>query len=166
MRHLKSRRKLGRKSQHRDLMLANMVVSLIKHSRIKTTLAKAKVVRPLAEKIVTLGKKGTLHHRRLAIAKLRAVDAVSKLFKEIAPKFMERKGGYTRITKLGPRNSDSAPEAFLEWVDIMVIEPSEPKTEGKKGAKKTEASTEKPAEAKETKAEKTETKKPAREKAE
>lgn len=120
MRHQKKTRKLGRTSQHRDLMLANLVASLILHKRVKTTLAKAKAARPLAEKLVTLGKAGTLHSRRLAIAKIGQKDVVSMLFKDIAPGFKDRKGGYTRIIKLGPRQSDSAPTAFLEWVNFVV----------------------------------------------
>jgi large subunit ribosomal protein L17 len=120
MRHQKHTRKLGRTSQHRDLMLANLVASLIQHKRVKTTLAKAKAARPLAEKLVTLGKTGTLHARRLAVAKIGQRDVVSTLFKDIAPGFKDRKGGYTRIIKLGPRQSDSAPIAFLEWVDYVV----------------------------------------------
>jgi len=119
MRHQKNTRKLGRTSQHRDAMLANLVASLIQHKRVKTTLAKAKAARPLAEKLVTLGKGGTLHDRRLAVAKIGQRDLVSKLFKEIAPSFKDRKGGYTRIIKLGPRQSDSAPVALLEWVDFV-----------------------------------------------
>jgi len=166
MRHLKSRRKLGRKSSHRDALLANMVVSLITHNRIKTTLAKAKVVRPFAEKIVTLGKKGTLHHRRLAIAKLGQVEAVRKLFSDIAPKFKDRQGGYTRITKLGPRNSDSALEAFIEWVDIFVNEPTEPKAKEGKKAEATVGATGEAKESKEPKAEKKPAKKATKEKSE
>ena len=122
MRHQKNTRKFGRTSQHRDLMLANLVASLIIHKRIKTTLAKAKAARPLAEKLVTLGKSGTLHDRRLAIAKIGQKDAVATLLKRIAPSFKDRKGGYTRIIKLGPRNSDSAKIALLEWVDFVVEE--------------------------------------------
>src|SRR5271155_878653 len=120
MRHRKNTRKLGRTSSHRDAMLANLVASLIIHKRVKTTLAKAKAARPLAEKLVTLGKGGTLHDRRLAVAKIGQRDAVATLFKQIAPGFKDRKGGYTRIVKLGPRESDSAPVAFLEWVDYVV----------------------------------------------
>lgn len=119
MRHQKNTRKLGRTSSHRDAMLANLVASLILHKRVKTTLAKAKAARPLAEKLVTLGKAGTLHDRRLAVAKIGQREAVSKLFKEVAPGFKDRKGGYTRIIKLGPRQSDSAPVALLEWVDFI-----------------------------------------------
>ena len=120
MRHQKNTRKLGRTSQHRSALLANLVASLILHKRVKTTLAKAKAARPLAEKLVTLGKGGTLHDRRLAVAKIGQKDAVATLFKSIAPGFKDRKGGYTRIVKLGPRQSDSAPVAFLEWVDYVV----------------------------------------------
>jgi large subunit ribosomal protein L17 len=120
MRHQKHTRKLGRTSQHRDAMLANLVASLIIHKRVKTTLAKAKAARPLAEKLVTLGKGGTLHDRRLAVAKIGQRDAVATLFKTIAPGFKDRKGGYTRIIKLGPRDSDSAPVALLEWVDYVL----------------------------------------------
>jgi large subunit ribosomal protein L17 len=126
MRHQKNTRKFGRTSQHRDLMLANLVASLIIHKRIKTTLAKAKAVRPLAEKLVTLGKSGTLHDRRLAIAKIGQKDAVATLFKSIAPSFKDRKGGYTRIIKLGPRDSDSAKIALIEWVDFVVEDEQAP----------------------------------------
>jgi large subunit ribosomal protein L17 len=145
MRHQKKTRKLGRTSQHRDLMLANIVASLILHKRVKTTLAKAKAARPLAEKLVTLGKADTLHSRRLAVAKIGQRDAVSILFKTIAPGFKDRKGGYTRIVKLGPRQSDSAPIAFLEWVDYVVESETAPVEKTAKPAK-----TEKPAKAEKT----------------
>jgi large subunit ribosomal protein L17 len=141
MRHQKNTRKLGRTSQHRDAMLANLVASLILHKRVKTTLAKAKAARPLAEKLVTLGKGGTLHDRRLAVAKIGQKDVVGKLFKEIAPGFKDRKGGYTRIVKLGPRQSDSAPVALLEWVDYVVEAepaPAKEKAEKPKKEKKSE----------------------------
>ena len=140
MRHQKNTRKLGRTSQHRDAMLANIVASLILHKRVKTTLAKAKAARPLAEKLVTLGKGGTLHDRRLAVAKIGQKDAVGKLFKEIAPGFKDRHGGYTRIVKLGPRQSDSAPVALLEWVDYVVKTEEAPveKTEKAEKPAKTE----------------------------
>ncbi|MCE0485190.1 MAG: 50S ribosomal protein L17 [Methylacidiphilales bacterium] len=136
MRHQKNTRKLGRTSQHRDAMLANLVASLILHKRVKTTLAKAKAARPLAEKLVTLGKGGTLHDRRLAVAKIGQKDAVGKLFQEIAPGFKDRKGGYTRIVKLGPRDSDSAPVALLEWVDYVVEAEAAPKAEKAEKAEK------------------------------
>jgi large subunit ribosomal protein L17 len=135
MRHRNNTRKLGRTSQHRDLMLANIVASLIIHKRVKTTLAKAKAARPLAEKLVTLGKTGTLHARRLAVAKIGQKDAVSTLFKTIAPGFKDRKGGYTRIIKLGPRQSDSALVAFLEWVDYAVEAEAAPAEKTAKPAK-------------------------------
>ena len=133
MRHQKKTIKLGRTAEHRKALLANQVCSLIQHQRIKTTLAKAKAVRPLAEKMVTLGKKGSLHARRTALAVLRQQDAVKKLFDDIAPRAAERKGGYTRIIKLGMRKSDAAPVAFIEWVDapVVVDEPA-PEEKGKK----------------------------------
>lgn len=117
MRHRKKTVKLGRSQAHRDSLLANQVCSLIEHRRIKTTLAKAKATKPLAERMLTLGKKGDLHSRRIAISYLKSKDVVKKLFTEIAPAAADRKGGYTRIVKLGERLSDSAPMAYLEWVD-------------------------------------------------
>jgi large subunit ribosomal protein L17 len=122
MRHTKKTVKLGRKAEHRNLLLANQICSLIEHNRIKTTLAKAKAVRPLAERMVTLGKRGDIHARRLAFAFLRQKEAVRKLFAEVAPRAGARQGGYVRIIKLGPRPSDSAPMAFLEWVDQAAVE--------------------------------------------
>jgi len=138
MRHQKKTVKLGRSQAHRDALLANQVCSLIIHQRIRTTLAKAKAARPLAEKMVTLGKKGTLHARRTAAAYLHQPSAVKKLFEEIAPRSAARAGGYTRIVKLGPRKSDSAPMAVLEWVDTAPVEAAaEPAAEAKaKPAKK------------------------------
>src|SRR5215468_8702353 len=103
MRHLKRTAKLGRTGQHRNAMLANLVCSLIIHRRVTTTLAKAKAARSVAEKMVTLGKRGSLHHRRLAAARLHREDAVKVLFGEIAPGQKERRGGYTRIVRLGQR---------------------------------------------------------------
>ncbi|MGI8435912.1 MAG: 50S ribosomal protein L17 [Chthoniobacterales bacterium] len=131
MRHQKKTVKLGRTAEHRKALLANQVCSLIEHQRIKTTLAKAKAVRPLAEKMVTLGKKGSLHARRTALAVLRQKDAVKKLFDDIAPRAADRKGGYTRIVKLGARKSDSAPVAFIEWVDSPIVSDEEPAAEEK-----------------------------------
>ena len=135
MRHQKKTVKLGRTAEHRKALLANQVCSLIEHQRIKTTLAKAKAVRPLAEKMVTLGKKGSLHARRTALSVLRQKDAVKKLFDDIAPRGADRKGGYTRIVKLGARKSDAAPMAFIEWVDAPVVV-EEPVTEEKGKSKK------------------------------
>ena len=135
MRHQKKTVKLGLTAAHRKALLANQVCSLIEHQRIKTTLAKAKAVRPLAEKMVTLGKKGSLHARRTALATLRQADMVKKLFEEIAPRAADRKGGYTRIVKLGARKSDSAPVAFIEWVDVAVVEEPVAEEKGKKSKK-------------------------------
>ena len=116
MRHLKRTIKLGRTSAHRDALLASLVCALIRRKRIKTTLEKAKAARITAEKMVTLGKKETLAARRRAISKLRDAEAVSLLFAEIAPMFRDRKGGYTRIIKLGQRPGDNSQVAILEWV--------------------------------------------------
>jgi large subunit ribosomal protein L17 len=135
MRHLKRTAKLGRTFEHRNAMLANLVSSLIKHKRVTTTLAKAKAARPVAEKIVTLGKRGTIQARRLVAARLRTrgaavrltkderrkwrqnEDVLRILFEEIAPAFKERNGGYTRIVKMDQRVGDAARRAILEWVD-------------------------------------------------
>ncbi len=134
MRHQNKTVKLGVTAAHRKALLANQVCSLIEHQRIKTTLAKAKAVRPLAEKMVTLGKNGSLHARRTALAVLRQKGAVKKLFEDIAPRSATRKGGYTRIIKLGQRKSDSAAVAFLEWVDAaeVIVEEATPAEKGKK----------------------------------
>ncbi len=117
MRHRVKKVKLGRRGAHRDSMLANMVCSLINERRIKTTLSKAKVVAPMAEKMVTLGKKGTLGARRNALSAIKQETAVKTLFDEIAPGYANRAGGYTRITKLGPRMSDASEMAIIEWVE-------------------------------------------------
>jgi len=123
MRHQRKTVKLGRSQAHRDALVANQTISLIEHNRIKTTLSKAKAVRPFAEKMVTLGKKNTLHSRRTALSYLRHnEEAVAKLFSEVAPRCASRRGGYTRIVKIGQRNSDAAPMAFLEWVDSGEVE--------------------------------------------
>ena len=136
MRHQKKTVKLGRTAEHRRALLANQVCSLIEHQRIKTTLAKAKAVRPLAEKMVTLGKNGSLHARRTALAVLRQKNAVKKLFDDIAPRSATRNGGYTRIIKLGQRKGDSALVAFLEWVDApKVVEEAPVEEKGKKRKK-------------------------------
>ncbi len=119
MRHRKATVKLGRTSEHRKAMLANMVCSLINSKRIRTTLPKARAARSLAEKMVTLGKKGTLADRRRAISKLRNRAAVSELFGSVAPAFQDRAGGYTRIIKLGKRSSDASEMVILEWVDYV-----------------------------------------------
>jgi large subunit ribosomal protein L17 len=145
MRHQKKTVRLGRTAEHRKALLANQVCSLIEHQRIKTTLAKAKAVRPLAEKMVTLGKKGSLHARRTALSVLRQKNAVKKLFDEVAPRSTSRNGGYTRIVKLGQRKSDSASMAFIEWVDALAVEEksSAEEKQAKRKEPKPEASTEK-----------------------
>src|SRR5438270_5039707 len=136
MRHQKKTIKLGRTAAHRKALLANQVCSLIEHERIKTTLPTAKAVRPLAEKMVTLGKNGSLHARRTAFAVLRQKNAVKKLFDNIAPRSTSRNGGYTRIIRLGQRKSDSASVAFIEWVDAdHAVEEKEPKEQKEKSAK-------------------------------
>ena len=129
MRHQKKTIKLGRTADHRRALLANQVCALIEHQRIKTTLAKAKAVRPLAERMVTLGKNGSIHARRRALAVLRQKNIVKKLFDDIAQRSAERNGGYTRIVKLGARKSDSARMAFIEWVDAEHIAEEKPKKE-------------------------------------
>ena len=164
MRHQKKTVRLGRKAEHRKALLANQVCSLIEHRRIKTTLAKAKAVRPLAEKMVTLGKNGSIHARRTAFATLRQKDAVKKLFDEIAPASTDRTGGYTRIIRLGQRQSDSASMALIEWVDATIVveekpaeekkaKKKEPQAEPKQKESKTEEATPKAEEKTETAAE-------------
>jgi large subunit ribosomal protein L17 len=117
MRHGKAHRKLGRKPEHRRAMFANMCAALIKHEQIVTTLPKAKELRPIVEKLVTLGKRGDLHSRRRAIAEMRDVPMVKKLFDVLGPRYKERNGGYTRVLKAGFRYGDSAPVAVIEFVD-------------------------------------------------
>ena len=150
MRHRKRTAKLGRTGEHRNAMLANLVCSLIKHKRVTTTLAKAKAARPVAEKLLTLGKTGTLHARRLVAARLRQQarshfkgtpkrkgkvarekwrrneDVVRILFEDIVPVFKERHGGYTRIVKLHERQGDASQLAILEWVDYVAPTPEAP----------------------------------------
>src|SRR5690242_13095977 len=117
MRHGKVYRKLGRKPEHRKAMFANMAAALIKHEQITTTLPKAKELRPVVEKLVTLGKRGDLHARRQAVAEMRDVAMVKKLFEVIGPRYKDRAGGYTRVMKAGFRYGDSAPVAVIEFVD-------------------------------------------------
>ena len=133
MRHLKRTAKLGRTSEHRNAMLANLVCSLIEHKRVTTSLAKAKAARSVAEKMVTLGKKGTIQHRRLAVARLHQEKAAKTLFTEIAPAFKDRRSGYTRIIKLAPRKGDNAKMAVIELVEAM--------TEQQKTLREAEAAT-------------------------
>jgi large subunit ribosomal protein L17 len=122
MRHRVAGRKLSRHTQHRKLMFRNMVVSLLQHERIKTTLAKAKELRSWVDKILTLGKQGTLHARRQAFAFLRDKNTVKKLFDNIAPQLKNREGGYTRIYKMGWRVGDAAPMALIELVTFSPME--------------------------------------------
>ncbi len=117
MRHGKVHRKFSRKHEHRKAMFANMAAALIKHEQITTTLPKAKDLRPVVEKLVTLGKRGDLHARRQAIAQIRDVAMVKKLFEVIGPRYKDRKGGYISVMKAGFRYGDSAPQAVIEFVD-------------------------------------------------
>lgn len=117
MRHHKTGRQLGRNASHRKAMFANMAVSLFTHEQIRTTLPKAKELRRVAEPLITLAKKPTVANRRLAYARLRDRDAVSKLFDTLGPRFQERAGGYTRILKCGVRSGDNAPMAFVQLLD-------------------------------------------------
>jgi large subunit ribosomal protein L17 len=117
MRHGKAHRKLNRTAEHRRAMFANMAAALIKHEQIVTTLPKAKDLRPIVEKLITLGKRGDLHARRQAVAQLRDVAMVKKLFDVLGPRYQERLGGYTRVLKAGFRYGDSAPVAVIEFVD-------------------------------------------------
>jgi large subunit ribosomal protein L17 len=159
MRHLKHTAKLGRTGTHRNRMLASMVCSLLRHRRITTTLAKAKAARSVAEKMITLGKAGTLHDRRLAAARLHQdEEAVKILFTEIAPTQKERRGGYTRIVRLGSasgkhrayRQGDAAQMVILEFVDVPVREEPAPEAKAETGEKKSGEGA-KPAEAKKEK---------------
>jgi large subunit ribosomal protein L17 len=117
MRHGKAGRKLGRSSGHRRALYKNLITELFRYERIKTTEAKAKAVRGKAEKLITLGKRGDLHARRLAAARLNDQAVVVKLFDELAPRYADRPGGYTRILKLGRRKGDGAPVVLLELVE-------------------------------------------------
>src|ERR1700740_1769443 len=117
MRHGKAHRKLNRTAEHRRAMFANMAAALIKHEQITTTLPKAKDLRPIVEKLVTLGKRGDLHARRQAIAEIHDVAIVKKLFDVIAPRYKDRSGGYTRVLKAGFRYGDSAAVAVIEFID-------------------------------------------------
>jgi len=117
MRHRKQGRKLNRTASHRKAMFANMAAALIEHEQIVTTLPKAKEMRRVADKLITLGKRGDLHARRLAISRIRDVEQVKKLFDILGPRYQERNGGYTRVMKAGYRYGDNAPMAVIELVD-------------------------------------------------
>jgi large subunit ribosomal protein L17 len=171
MRHRRNTVKLGRRADHRDALLANLACSLIEHSRIKTTVAKAKALRPFVEKLVTKARLNTVHARRLVAGKLgpnslRVEKVVSKLFGDIAPLNATRPGGYTRIIKLGPRQSDAAPMAFIEFVETVKVTEAAPIPEAKPakkaGAKKSEKKAEPKAETAAEEAPAAEEKKPAK----
>jgi len=117
MRHQRAGKKLGRDAAHRKALYSNLTGALIEHGRITTTVTKAKAVKPIAEQMITLGRRGDLHARRQAVAFLRSKDVVHKLFAEIAPRFRDRPGGYARIIKIGPRPGDAAEMAYLELVE-------------------------------------------------
>jgi large subunit ribosomal protein L17 len=119
VRHHRSGKKLGRDSAHRKALYANLAGSLIEHGRIKTTEAKAKAVRPIAEKMITLGRRGDLAARRQALAYLRSQEVVHRLFADVGPRFADRNGGYLRIVKIGPRPGDGADMAYLEFIDFV-----------------------------------------------
>ena len=121
MRHNNSGRRLGRKTSHREAMFRNMVTSLLNHEKITTTDAKAKEIRSVAEKMITLGKRGDLHSMRLAASYIREKSVVTKLFASIAPRYKERSGGYTRIIKLGIRQGDTAPISMIELVEEQLL---------------------------------------------
>jgi large subunit ribosomal protein L17 len=129
MRHHRAGKKLGRDASHRKALYANLAGALIEHGRIKTTVTKAKAVRPIAEQMITLGRRGDLHARRQAMAYLRSQEVVHKLFAEVAPRFKSRPGGYSRIVRIGPRLGDAAEMAYLELVDFSAEEQAEEKAE-------------------------------------
>lgn len=139
MRHHRSGRKLGRDASHRKALYSNLTGSLIEHGRIRTTLAKAKSVRPIAEQMITLGRRGDIHARRQALAYLRSQDVVYRLFSEVAPRFADRPGGYTRIVKLGPRQGDAADIAYLELVDYIPERTISPAAAARRRRQETEA---------------------------
>jgi large subunit ribosomal protein L17 len=121
VRHARSGKKLGRDMAHRKALYANLAGAVIEHGRIKTTVTKAKAVKPIAEQLITLGRRGDMHARRQAVAFLRSKEIVHKLFAEVGPAFAERPGGYLRITRIGPRPGDSAEMAYLELVDTPLV---------------------------------------------
>jgi large subunit ribosomal protein L17 len=143
MHHGKAGSKLGRTSSHKEAMLRNMVTSFIKHERIHTTDIKAKELKKMAEKMITLGKKGSLHARRQALAVVRDKEMVGKLFGELAERYRNRAGGYTRIVKTGYRYGDNAPVSILEFISAEKRkEKAKPKTKAKSKAKTKEKSEE------------------------
>ncbi len=141
MRHRMAGRKLGRKTPHRIMMFRNQVTSLLDKERIRTTLPRAKELRPIAERMITLGKRESLHARRQALAFVKDPEVVAKLFKTLAPRFAGRNGGYTRIIRLGFRQGDGAPMAILELIGSGYKAPKGEEKKGSKKAKKTEKET-------------------------
>lgn len=129
MRHRRAGKKLGRDAAHRKALYSNLTGALLMHGRIETTVTKAKAVQPLAEKMITLGRRGDVHARRQALAFLRSQDVVHKLFSEVAPRFVGREGGYTRVVRLGRRLGDAAETAYLELVDYSPRKEAEEKAE-------------------------------------
>ena len=126
MRHHRAGKKLGRDSAHRRALYANLAGALIEYGRIETTAAKAKAVKPIAEQMITLGRRGDIHARRQALAYLRSQDVVYKLFSDVGPRFRDRPGGYSRIVRLGPRAGDAAEMVYLELVDYVAPTPVAP----------------------------------------
>jgi large subunit ribosomal protein L17 len=153
VRHARSGKKLGRDMAHRKALYANLAGAVIEHGRIKTTVTKAKAVKPIAEQLITLGRRGDMHARRQAVAFLRSKAVVHKLFDEVGPAFAGRPGGYLRITRIGPRPGDSAEMAYLELVDTPLVfktrvpreEPAESARGRKVAAPEAEAVEEEPA---------------------
>jgi large subunit ribosomal protein L17 len=127
MRHHRAGKKLGRDASHRKALYANLAGALIEHGRIKTTVTKAKAVKPIAEQMITLGRRGDLHARRQAMAYLRSQEIVHRLFADVGPRFKSRAGGYSRIIRIGPRPGDAAEMAYLELVDFSAEEQAEEK---------------------------------------
>jgi large subunit ribosomal protein L17 len=143
MRHRVAGKKLGRKTAHRVMMFRNMVTSLFDKERVRTTLDRAKAVRPIAERMITLGKRETLHARRQALAFVQDPAVVSKLFDTLSPRFAQRHGGYTRIVRLGHRDGDGAQMAYLELIGSEYTPAKEDSKGGKKGSKEAAPATEK-----------------------
>ena len=134
MRHRKATKKLGRSGSHRDALIASLACGLILDKRIRTTVAKAKLVRPAAEKLITMARRDSVAARRLALARLRREDCVHELFTALAPRFAGRPGGYTRIVRLGTRTGDGAEMVLLEWVDVALPAKAETKSEDAEAA--------------------------------
>jgi large subunit ribosomal protein L17 len=147
VRHARRGKKLGRDAAHRKALYSNLAGALIEHGRIKTTVTKAKAVKPIAEQMITLGRRGDLHARRQATAFLRSRDVVHKLFAEVAPRFKDRPGGYSRIIKIGPRPGDAAEMVYLELVDEeYVVSEREARATGPVGTSVPDVATEEPTE--------------------